>query len=149
MSELMLEAPLDWRIAAGHRLVELENTDADVVDVWVLNIWKAHGHQPPAEAVDAWHAVGAQADADAAAGIHPHLSRQAWWVLTYAETWNRLMKGVGDIDALKVEGSVRYEKAGTRDPTVLEHEEFDGLTPADKKYYRELPDRPKWIPPTT
>jgi len=147
VSELASNVPLDWRVAAGHRLVALQDTDADVVDVWVLNIWKEFGHLPAIEAVDAWHAVGVKAEASAAAGTHPHLSREAWWILTYADTWNKFMKGTGDMELLKIEGSVRFGIDGQGDPATLAGAEFEAMNPSDKKYYRGLPDRPKWVPP--
>lgn len=145
-----LDAPLAWRVAAGHRLVELEWTEGDLVDIWVMNIWKEYKHLPAIEAVNAWYSVYEEAQAQIKAGTHPHIKPFTAWSEDFESAWSRLVFGEYDSEATSEEAFRLFAANGHRPGGEVAQEYFDSM-PADyKAQFAGRVHRPKavWVPPT-
>lgn len=143
-------APLEWRIAAGHRLVELNWTESDLVDIWVMNIWKEHGDLPPVEAVNKWYSVYEASQAQIEAGTHPFLSKEIVWAKDYELAWGELVFGEYDFEATLDDAYEIYKTEGHRSPKEVARAHFEGLPEVIKARYvgRERPSEQPWVPPT-
>lgn len=143
-------APLEWRVAAGHRLVELDYIETELIDVWVLNIWKEYGDLPPVAAVNTWYSTITAAEAEIKAGTHPYITPEISWAMEYKNAWSELVFGECDLDATMEDAYESYKSDGNRPAKVVAQEHFDRLDQNVKARYasRVRVAEKTWIPPT-